>query len=152
MTISISTAVRNAEADGATVLFDVTGRINFYTGTKPAAPATAATGTLLGTLALASDAAQAASLGVATFNAISSDVSADASGTAGWFRIYNTDETAPGSAGTASDARLDGTCSYENGSGDIKFTDSAPGANDGNIFVEGGTVTMSGLSITMPAG
>lgn len=150
MAFSISTAARNAAADGLTALFDAgTGRVNVYTGAKPATPQTAAIGTLLATLTLATDAAGAASAGVAIFNAITSDTTADASGTAGWFRVYNSDETVPGSVGTATDARLDGTCSSQEGTGDMKFTDR--GLTPGNELVAGGIVAISGFSVNMPA-
>lgn len=144
MSLGISNAVRNAAADAATGVFDGgTGRVNIYTGSKPATPATAATGTLLATLSLNSDAADPAVNGTADFNAITSDTTADASGTAGWFRIYNSDETAPGSAGGATDNRIDGTCSGPGGGGDLEFDDDA--------IVAGGTVAISSFSITVPA-
>lgn len=142
MAIEISEAAQNAAADAVTALFDGgTGRVNIYTGAPPATPATAATGTLLATLTLDSDAADPAAAGAATFNAITSDTVADASGTAGWFRIYNSDETAPGSAGTSADARLDGTCGEA--TEDLVFDDAA--------IVAGGTVAISSFTITVPA-
>lgn len=68
--------------------------IKFYTGTKPAGPATAiSTQTLLGTL-VCSDPAVVASGAVVTFDAIAPDTSADASGTATWARILDGDGTA----------------------------------------------------------
>jgi hypothetical protein len=141
---AISTNIRNAAVDAITVLFDGgTGRINVYTGSKPATPATAATGTLLGTLTLSTDAAPAASNGVASWNAITEDASADASGTPGWFRMYNSDETAPGSAGGASDARLDGTVSVTGGGGELQFGNTS--------FVAGGGIFITSFTLTMPA-
>jgi len=140
----ISTNIRNAAVDAITALFDGgTGRVNIYTGSKPATPATAATGTLLGTLTLSSDAAPAASNGVASFNAITEDTSADASGTAGWARVYNSDETAPGSAGGASDARIDLTVSATGAGGELQFANTA--------FVAGGGIFITAFTLTMPA-
>lgn len=143
MAIAISEAVRNSVINGTfdTAFDGGTGRINIYTGTPPATPATAATGTLLATLVIASDWIGAGASGVGTVGSITSDTSADASGTAGWFRFYNTDETAPGSAGTSADHRIDGTCGQ--GTGDLSF--------DNAVFVAGGTVAISSFTITMPA-
>lgn len=141
---SISTFLRNALVDAVTTQFDGgTGRVNIYTGSKPASPATAATGTLLGTLTLSTDAAPAASNGVATWNAVTEDTSADASGTAGWFRMYNSDETAPGSAGGGSDSRLDGTISATSGGGELQFASTS--------FIAGGGIFITSFTLTMPA-
>jgi hypothetical protein len=140
----ISTNIRNACVDAVTVLFDGgTGRVNVYTGSKPATPATAATGTLLGTLTLSSDAAPAASSGATTWNAITEDTSADASGTPGWFRIYRTDQTAPGSSGGGSDSRVDGTVTITGGGGELQFSNVT--------FVAGGGIFITAFSLTMPA-
>lgn len=95
-------------ASGLLDAFDSDGRINLYTGSQPATPATGATGTLLGTLTLASDSAGAgASPGEVTFNTITGDDEADASGRAEWGRIYRASDTAPGSSGDSDDRRLD---------------------------------------------
>lgn len=144
MAISISGAVQNALLDGTfdTAFDGGTGRINIYTGAKPADPDLAATGTLLATLTLATDAFGAASSGTVTFGTITSDTSADASGTAGWARIYNNDETAPGSAGGAGDHRIDMTAG-DVGTEDLVF--------DTAEIVAGGTVAISSLTLTMPA-
>jgi hypothetical protein len=123
--------------------FDSTGRINIYTGTQPATAATAASGTLLGTLTLASDSVTSAtSNGVITFAAITSDTSADASGTAGWGRIYRTNDTAPGSAGNTTDRRID--FAIGTSGSDVNF--------DNVTFVAGGTIAISSLTITIPSG
>lgn len=144
MAVKLSTGLRNFIADsGIKTAFDTTGRINIYTGSQPATPDTAASGTLLGTLTLSSTSAGAASSGVTTFATITSDTSADASGTAGYFRIYRTSDTAPGSAGNGTtDRRLDGSIALTTG-GDINF--------DNITFVAGGTIAISSLTITVPA-
>jgi hypothetical protein len=123
--------------------FDTTGRINIYTGTQPATCATAASGTLLGTLTLASDSVTAgASSGTMTFAAITSDTSADATGTAGYGRVYRTGDTAPGSAGNTTDRRLDFAISTSGS--DVNF--------DSVSFVAGGTIAISSLTVTLPSG
>lgn len=74
------------------------GYIEIRTGSQPADPDTAATGTLLGTLTCSDPAfgaaADAAPGGRATANSITDDSSADATGTATWFRVYDSDATA----------------------------------------------------------
>lgn len=142
MAIKISTGLRNLAADAIGAALDTTGRINIYSGSPPANPQAAATGTLLATLSLASDAFGAASSGVITAGAITGDSSADATGTAGWFRIYRTADTAPGSAGSSTDRRIDGTVTATGGGGDITF--------DSVSFVAGGAINMTSLTYTVP--
>lgn len=144
MTIRLSEGLRNVIIDsGLATAFDTTGRINIYTGSQPATAATAASGTLLGTLTLASDSVTAgASSGTMTFATITSDTSADASGTAGWGRIYRTSDTAPGSAGDSDDRRLDFAISTSGS--DVNF--------DSVTFVAGGTIAISSLTVTLPSG
>ncbi len=136
-----SDAVRNLVADAIGGAFDGgSGRINVYTGSKPASPATAATGTLLATLSLSSDAFGAATSGVITANAITGDSAADASGQAGWARVWRTGDTAPGSAGGASDRRIDLTVSGTGGGGEMQFADIN--------FVQGAAINLTSFSWT----
>jgi hypothetical protein len=92
MSLRTSIVARNAAADAQAALAN-TGYLRIYTGTKPATPETAASGTLLAELRLNATAFGASSGGVITANAITGDASADASGTAGWFRILQSDGT-----------------------------------------------------------
>lgn len=87
-----SIVARNAAADAQAALAN-TGYLRIYSGTKPATPETAASGTLLAELRMNATAFGAASGGVITANAITGDSSADATGTAGWFRILKSDGT-----------------------------------------------------------
>ena len=95
----------NAEADALARLLD-SGVLKLYTGTQPATADTAlGAQTLLGTLTFSATSAPAAVAGVLTFSAITSDTSADATGTAAWFRALKSDTTTvvmDGSVGTAS--------------------------------------------------
>jgi hypothetical protein len=143
MAIRLSTGLRNKVLDsGMADAFDTTGRINIYTGSQPASANDAATGTLLGTLTLASDSVTAgASSGAISFATITSDTSADASGTAGYGRFYRTGDTAPGSSAGTSDRRLD--FSISTSGADVNF--------DSVTFVAGGTIAISSFSITLPA-
>lgn len=109
MAIRRSTPLKNYAIDsGMDTAFDTTGRIAVYSGAQPATADTAASGTLLGTLALSSDSFAAAASGAMAVNAVTSDSSADASATAGYCRWYRTGDTAPGLAGNGTtDRRMD---------------------------------------------
>lgn len=137
MATRISVAARNAAADAVVDLLDGgsgAGYIEIRTGSQPATPATAASGTLLATLPLSDPAFGAASTGVATASAVTSDTNADASGTAGWFRGYD-------STGAAV---IDGSITASGGGGDMTLSSVS--------IVAGGTVSVSSWTITMPGG
>lgn len=105
MTVQLSTACRNAKLDAITTTIGASGLLRIYSGTAPATPATALSGnTLLAELPLSSTFAAAAASGVLTANSITSDSTADATGTATFYRIYKSDGTtcvAQGSVGTS---------------------------------------------------
>lgn len=139
MATRIANGVAKAALDAVTALLDAgpaAGYIEIRTGSQPASVGVAATGTLLATLSLsdpAFGAATTASPSVATADAITSDTNADASGTAGWFRAYD-------SAGTAV---IDGSITTTAvGTGDMLLDDT-------NI-VAGGTVAVTSWTISMP--
>lgn len=69
------------------------GSIQIRSGTQPANADAATAGTLLATLPLASPAGASSSSGTFTFGTITSDTSADATGTASWARILQSDGT-----------------------------------------------------------
>lgn len=98
-------AAVNAAADAVTVLLN-SGKLRIYDGTQPSTADTAiTTQTLLAELTFNSTAFGAASGGVATANSITADSSANATGTASWFRAVKSDGTTPvfdGSVGTSS--------------------------------------------------
>ena len=71
------------------------GKIKIYSGTQPANGDTALAGnTLLGTLVFSTTSAADAAAGVLTFSAITEDASADATGTASFARITDSDDNA----------------------------------------------------------
>jgi len=83
----------NTEADALATLLN-SGKLRLYSGTQPATGDTALSGnTLLAELTFNATAAPAAAAGVATFNAITSDSSADATGTATFYRCFKSDGT-----------------------------------------------------------
>ncbi len=101
----VADATVNAQADLLSDNLD-NGYLRIYDGTQ-AATADTAVGAqvLLAELRFNATAAPAASGGVLTFNAITADSSANASGTASWFRALKSDGTTAvmdGSVGTSS--------------------------------------------------
>ena len=84
----ISYAAANAEADALAPLMN-SGKLRIYTGAAPTRCDDAATGTQLAELTMNATAFGASSNGVITANAITADSSADATGTAGYFRVWN---------------------------------------------------------------
>jgi hypothetical protein len=137
MATRIATSARNAAADAVVDLLDAgagAGYIEIRTGAQPATPNTAASGTLLATLPLSDPAFGSAASGTATASAITSDTSADATGTAGWFRGYD-------STGAAV---IDGSVTATGGGGDMTL--------DSTSIVAGGTVAVTSWTITMPVG
>jgi hypothetical protein len=133
MALQFSTTLRNAMLDAITSAIGASGKLRIYSGTKPATVADAITGTLLADLTCNATFAPAASSGVLTLNAITSDSSADATGTATHFRIYKSDGTTAvlqGDVGTSgSDFNLN-TTSLVSGAtvACSSFTITAPGA------------------------
>ena len=138
MATRISIAAAQAACNGVVDLLDGgagAGYIEIRTGSQPATVATAASGTLLGTLTLSDPAfgnASAASPSVATASAITSDTNADATGTAGWFRAYD-------SAGTAI---IDGSITATGGGGDMTL--------DSVSIVAGGTIALTSWTVSHP--
>lgn len=91
MTIGMSTALRNARLDAITTAAGANAKLRLYSGTRPATGGTVTT--LLAELTCGSTFAAAASGGVLTLNAITTDSSADASGTATWARLVTSGGT-----------------------------------------------------------
>jgi hypothetical protein len=129
MALRLATATRHAGIDAIGDLLNG-GTIQIRTGAQPTNVADAASGTLLGTLTFNATAFGAPSTGVVTAAAITSDTSADASGTAGHARLLT--------SGAA--IHSDATCGQ--GSGDFNF--------DNNVIVSGGTIAVSALTMTQP--
>ena len=96
----ITTANRNRAADAVTARAN-NGSLRIYGGTVPTdANAALGAATLLAVLPLSATAFAAAVNGVATANAITADSSADATGTATFFRVLESDGTTPVFQGT----------------------------------------------------
>ena len=94
MTISKAVLLRNAELDAKTSYAGNAALLRFYSGTPPASADTALSGnTLLAELTCGTPFASAASAGVLTLNSVTQDSSANATGTASFWRIYKADGT-----------------------------------------------------------
>ena len=133
MAFRLSTDTRNKACDAIVDDIDAgsgAGTIAIRTGSQPSNVGDSDSGTLLGTLTFSDPAFGSASTGTATASSITSDTNADASGTAGHFRIKDSD----------ANIHSDGTCGL--GSGDLSF--------DNNVIVAGGTIAISSMTVTQP--
>lgn len=135
MAISLSTAARTAMATGLRDTIDAgsgPGYVEIRTGSKPATVATGATGTLLATVTLA-DPSGTVSAGVLSLSGLpKTDTAADNTGTAGWFRAYD-------SAGTAV---LDGTCGASGSGADMIIDNPSLVTSQTFSIVDTSTFTM----------
>ena len=113
MAVQLSVAVRNAGLDSIETTIGSSAVLKIRTGAAPVDVATADSGTVLATLNLPTDWMNAASGGTKTMLGTWTDASADASGTAGHFRIYQgngTTQHMQGSVGQGTgDLPLDNT-------------------------------------------
>lgn len=129
MAFRLSTAARNAACNAIGDALN-SGTIQIRSGAQPTNVADAAAGTLLGTLTFGATAFGASATGVKTANAIASDSSADASGTAGYARQLD--------SGVA--IHSDADCAQ--GSGTFNF--------DNSVIVAGGVIAISSYTLTVP--
>lgn len=91
MAFAFSTTLRNAMLDQITTAAGGSALLRIYDGTRPSTGGTATT--LLAELTCNATFAASASSGVLTLNSITQDSSANATGTATWFRIVKSDGT-----------------------------------------------------------
>jgi len=91
MALAYDVSIRNAQVDAVTTRAGASALLRIYDGTRPATGGTATT--LLAELTCNATFAPAGSSGVLTLNAITQDSSANATGTATWFRIVKSDGT-----------------------------------------------------------
>lgn len=129
MAIQLSTAVRNARLDAIESTIGTSPTLEIRTGSPPANCAAASTGTLLASMALPSDWAAAASSGSKGLSGTWQDASANASGTAGYFRILQ--------SGTC---HVQGTVTAEGAGGDLQL--------DNTSIASGQTVTVVSMSLS----
>lgn len=129
MAVQLSTTVRNARLDAIETAIGTSPILRIRTGSAPATCATADSGTVLATLTLPSDWMAAASSGAKAKSGTWEDTSADATGTAGHFRIYDSG---------GSTCHLQGTCGI--GTGDLQL--------DNTSLASGQAVTITGFTLT----
>lgn len=129
MAVQLSVAVRNARLDAIETTIGATAVLKIRSGSVPADCATADAGTVLATLTLPSDWMAAASSGSKAKSGTWQDTSADATGTAAHFRIYESTGTTCG---------LQGTVGV--GSGDLQV--------DSTSFTSGQSFSITGFTIT----
>jgi hypothetical protein len=101
----LAAALKNAKLNQYDTEISTSGLLRIYSGTQPTNPDTALSGnTMLASLALSSTAFAAASAGVITANSITTEASADNTGTATFFSLLTSGATrmADGSVGTSS--------------------------------------------------
>lgn len=110
MPLQISVAVRNARLDVIESTIGTAPILKLRTGSQPATCATADSGTVLASLTLPSDWLSDAASGAKSLLGSWTDASADASGTALHFRIYD-------SSGTT--CHIQGSITATGGGGDL---------------------------------
>lgn len=133
MAYRLATSARDGGCNGIVDLIDAgagPGTCGIRTGGQPSNVGDSDTGTLLGTLTFSDPAFGNSATGTATASAITSDTNADASGTAGHFRIKDSD----------ANIHSDGTCGTSGA--DMNF--------DNNVIVAGGTIAISSMTVTVP--
>lgn len=132
MAVRLATATRNAMVDAWAALANG-GTIQVRTGAQPATAETAATGTLLATLAMTTPAFAPAANGSADIDADPDlEATAVADGTAGWARVLNS------TGGTVFDGSVG--------------TTAADFLINATEITTGGIVRLLSGSITQPAG
>lgn len=122
MTVQLSVTVRNAKLDVMESTIGTSPILKFLSGTMPADCAAAETGTVLATLTLPSDWMAAAASGSKAKAGTWQDPTADGTGVAGYYRIYDS---------TGTTCHVQGTVTVTGGGGDITVdnTNFATGQN-----------------------
>lgn len=130
MALQYSVAVRNARLDAVESTTGASAILKIRSGAAPANCATADSGTVLSTVSLPSDWMAAASSGSKAMSGTWQDTSADATGTAAHFRIYDS---------TGTTCHVQGTVSLSGGGGDMIL--------DNTSFSAGQPFTVTGFTL-----
>lgn len=131
MALQYSVTVRNAQLDALETAIGASAILVIRSGPVPANCAASNSGTVLATLNLPSDWMADASGGSKAFLGTWQDVAADAGGTAGHFRIYDS---------TGTTCHMQGTVMAVGGGGDLTL--------DNTSIASGQTITITGFTIT----
>lgn len=129
MTIQLSVQVRNARLDAIEQTIGTSGVLEIRTGAPPANCAAADSGTLLASVALPADWMGAASNGTKALAGTWQDLSADAAGTAGHYRIKS-----------GATCHVQGTVTATGGGGDLTL--------DNVVLAVGQQISISAYSLT----
>lgn len=127
MALGYNVTLRNNRLDEITARAGASALLRIYDGSRPATGGTATT--LLAELTCNATFAAAASSGVLTLNAITADPSANATGTATWFRIVQSDGTTHA---------VDGSVSTSGSDLNLNTTSIVAGAN---VSITSATIT-----------
>ncbi len=133
MAIQFSTSVRNALLDSIETTISTSAVLKIRTGAQPATCATADSGTVLATMSLPSDYMAAASSGSKAKSGTWEDLTADAAGTAGHWRLYASDGTT---------CHAQGSCTATGGGGDMEL--------DNTSIASSQKVTVTAFTLTAP--
>ena len=131
MALQYSTGIRNAQLDAIETTVGTSAVLKIRTGSPPANIATADSGTVLVTMNLPSDWMATAASGSTAKAGTWEDTSADATGTAGHFRVY---------ASNGTTAHIQGTVTITGGGGDMTV--------DNTSIAAAQSVTVTGFTIT----
>jgi len=131
MAFQFSTAGRNASLDELFATIGASAVLKIRTGAVPANCAAADSGTVLATLNLPSTYMAAASGGSKSKTGTWEDLSADAAGTAGHFRLYRSDGTT---------CEQQGTITATGDGGDMTL--------DNVVIAVGQAITITGYTVT----
>lgn len=135
MAIQLNVATRNARLDTIESTNSTSCSLEIRTGSPPATCATAGTGTVLVTINLPSDWMAAASSGSKAIAGTWQDTSADNTGTAAHFRVYNSQATKDNTT-----CFMQGTVTATGGGGDMTL--------DNTSITSGQSVTITSFTLT----
>ena len=131
MAIQLSESVRNARLDAIETTIGTSAVLQIRSGSAPANCAAANTGTVLATINCPSDYMAAASGGTKAKSGTWSDTSADATGTAAHFRLFDSGATT---------CHLQGTVTATGGGGDMEVSSVS--------FTAGGSIEITTFTLT----
>ena len=134
MAFQLSVNARNATLAALETEVGVNPIMTISTGSPPANCGTANTGTVVATMILHTDWLSDPLLGSVTLSGTWQDLSADASGTAGYFRLHNGDGTV---------CHMQGSISATGGGGDMQL-DNTNIATGQQINITAFTITAGG--------
>lgn len=131
MAVQLSTTVRNGRLDNIESTIGTAAMLRIRSGAAPANCATADSGTILAEATLPSDWLAAASSGSKSLSGTWQDASANNTGTAGHFRIYD-------NAGTT--CHMQGSVTATSGGGDMELNNTSIASTQ--------TVTITSFTLT----